>query len=118
MNMDDFISSIPGLIELAAKETVSDIRDLAGKSIEEYAERAKLDAAPLLSSRKEKLKEWTIKLVENELTEKQYKHLIKSEIALAKLHLLTEAGIAQTQLERFRSGALEVIAKAALSVIV
>jgi hypothetical protein len=43
------------------------------------------------------------------MSKREFQDLVKGEKDLAKLHALTEAGIATARLERFRSGLITLV---------
>jgi hypothetical protein len=74
-----------------------------------FEDQAKDDAKAFLKKTEADLKRWTKLLAENKLTEQDFGDLVQAKKALAEIYALTQAGIALTKLERFRSGLINLV---------
>ena len=92
---------------------VSDVKKGAkalGKDLfKEFQKQATKDAKAFLDASKANLRKWTRQLADGDMSKREFQDLVKGEKDLAKLHALTEAGIATARLERFRSGLITLV---------
>jgi hypothetical protein len=103
---DDFLSEIRD----GAKQLAKDLFKDAGKEAAD-------DTREFLNKSKDKLKKWTKELQDRELNKDEFKDLVEGQRALAKLYSLTQAGVAATKLERFRSGLINLVIDKAFDVL-
>ncbi len=89
---------------------------LAKDSLHGYQSQAAKDAKAFLKKAEADLKRWTKLLASGELTEQDFRDLVQAKEALAEIHALTQAGIALAELERFRSGLIELVVDKAFEV--
>lgn len=81
-----------------------------GKDLfKELQTQATKDTKAFLAASKVNLRKWTKQLADGDLSKAEFQDLVRGEKDLAKLHALTEAGIAATKLERFRSGLITLV---------
>ncbi len=97
-NFDDFLTTFrDGLVVLATT------------SLQDFVEDAKKDGEAYLEEMKDSVKRWGDALEQGQLNKAEFESLIKGAKSLAKLHLLTAAGLAKARLEHFRTGLLSLI---------
>ena len=101
---EDFKDAILEGAKQLAKDTVGDVLD-----------SAKDDAKAFLESIKDDLKNWQKMLKNGDITKDDLKDLIEAKEALAEIHALTQAGIAATKIERFRTGLINLVTNTAKS---
>ena len=81
-----------------------------------FVQNAEDDIRAFLDSLEADLRTWTQLLADGDLTRLEFEDLVKGSADLAELAALTRAGIALAQLERFRSGLIEIVTNAAFDV--
>jgi hypothetical protein len=95
---DDFINAVTEGAKDLAKDIFNGFENQAKEDVKAFANKAEAD-----------LKRWTKLLAEKKLTEQDFGDLVQAKKALAEIHALTQAGIALTKLERFRSGLINLV---------
>ena len=81
-----------------------------------FEENAKADARAFLERAESDLRRWTALLATGEITERDFADLVLAKKTLADIYSLTQAGLALTQLERFRSGMIDLVIDSAFDV--
>lgn len=87
----------------------SQVKSLAGESLKEYATQAAEDANSFLDSSKEKLEKWTRQLAAKEITKEEFLWSLNSQQGLAKMKILTQAGLAQIKIDTFTSTVKSIV---------
>lgn len=100
---DDFVDAV----KVGAK-------DLAKETFDGFQNEAENDAQAFIDKSKEDLERWVRALADGELTEQDFRDLLDAKKALAEIHALRQAGVAQTQLERFRTGLIDLAVDSAI----
>lgn len=93
-------------------------KDLAKQVFDGFEDSAKEDAKAFLEKSEADLKRWTKLLAVKEITERDFADLVHAKKALAEIHALTQAGVALTKLERFRSGLIDLVIDTAFKVFI
>ena len=101
---EDFKAAILEGAKQLAKDTVGDVLDSARE-----------DAKAFLESIKDDLQNWHKMLKNDEINKDDLKDLIEAKEALAEIRALTQAGIAATKIQRFRTGLINLISDTAKS---
>ena len=99
MNFEDIFNDLKGQIV-----------ELAKISVKKYAEEARQDGEEFLENSKEKLEKWTRLLADGQITTEEFEWLVNSQYGLAKMKLLTQAGIAQIRADQFKHAVLNTVA--------
>ena len=94
---------------------VDGTKQLAKDTVGDFLDSAEDDAKAFLESIKDDLERWTKMLKNGEISKEEYKDLIEAKEALAEIHALTQAGIAATKIERFRTGLINLVTNTAKS---
>jgi len=94
---------------------VDGAKQLAKDTVGDFLDSAEDDAKAFLESIKDDLERWTKMLKNGEISKEEYKDLIEAKEALAEIHALTQAGIAATKIERFRTGLVNLVTNTAKS---
>lgn len=94
------------------------VKDLAKQAFDGFEDSAKEDAKAFLEKSEADLKRWTKLLAVKEITERDFADLVNAKKALAEIHALTQAGVALTKLERFRSGLIDLVIDTAFKVFI
>ncbi len=94
---------------------VDGAKQLAKETIGDFLDSAQDDAKAFLESIKDDLERWAKMLKNDEITKDDLKDLIEAKEALAEIRVLTQAGIAATKLERFRTGLINLVTNTAKS---
>lgn len=89
---------------------------LARELGQQYLETALQDANDFLASQQEDLERRTAKLATGELTQDDFEYFVKAKAELAQMALLTQAGLAQVQIDRFVNGVINLIIDTAFKV--
>jgi hypothetical protein len=96
------------------REIVSGAEDLARTTLTEAVAQAREDTEDFLRETESDLRRWTQELAAQELSQAEFEDLVKGEADLARLHALTEAGIALARLDRFRDGLINLVVNTAI----
>ena len=91
-------------------------KDLAKKLFKDFDKEAVDDTRDFLDRTDAKLRKWTRQLADEDLTRAEFEDLVKGQADLAKLGALTQAGVAATKLERFRSGLVDLAVNTAVDI--
>jgi hypothetical protein len=102
---DDFIDAVR---EGAQQLAVGSLRDLA--------KEARHDADAFLQKTRKDMQNWTKLLAAGDLTKQDFTDLVKAKVALAEIHALTQTGIALADLDRFRSGLVNLVIDKAFAI--
>ncbi len=89
---------------------------LAENLIKEFKDSAVDDTRAFLKKAEADLKRWTKLLAAKKINEQDFSDLVQAKKALAEMHALTEAGVGQIKLERFRSGLIDLVIDTAFKV--
>lgn len=89
---------------------------LAIGELKGFAEQARADADDFLQRSRKKLERWTGKLARKELSGDQFEFLVKSEVDLAEVAALAQAGAALAAIQRFRDGLVNLVVSSATKV--
>jgi hypothetical protein len=102
---DDFLRAIREGAKGIAKDVFKD-----------FEKEAVEDTKAFLKATEKDLKRWVKQLADKELKKMEFRDLVRGRADLAKLHALTQLGIALTKLERFRTKLLNLIIDTAFDV--
>jgi hypothetical protein len=95
---DDIFTEIKGKVVDLAKTEVKDFADSAAKDTKDY-----------LQTSKEKLKKWTLLLVDKKIDGEEFEFLVNSQIGLGEMKVLTNVGIAQIKAEKFKNAVIHLV---------
>ncbi len=87
----------------------NEIADLAKEKFTNFAKDAVNDATTFLQEIENDLKKWTVALAEGNLSKDDFDWLIKSKKDKVKMGLLTDKGIAQIEIDKFRDAVIDII---------
>ena len=90
-------------------ELKKEVFELAKSTARDYASKAKEDADDFLDSSKSKLKEWVTALSQGKIDKDEFKWLVNSQKSLAKMKVLTQAGLGKIEVDKFRDGITQMI---------
>ena len=88
---------------------------LAKSEVKEYGEGAVEDGKALLEKSKENLKEWTLALTDGKIDKEFFGWLIASQLKVIEMKVLTQTGIAQIKIEKFKDTLKHLIVDTILS---
>ena len=91
-------------------------KDLARQVLGGFEDDAKTDAQAFLDKTEANLRKWTKMLAALELTKQDFEDLVQAQAALAEIHALTQAGVALTRLDQFRTGLINLVIDSAFDV--
>lgn len=83
-------------------DVLSGLGDLVQTHLTEHKDEALEGATAFLQSSEVDVKKYTMLFTKGEINRDDYYWLLKSRLDLARLHAVTEVGIAQVRLEHFR----------------
>ncbi|WP_238368743.1 hypothetical protein [Mesobacterium pallidum] len=82
---------------------------LVANTFDDFTAQAQEDARAFMIRSEAQLKRWGEAWAKGLLSEEEFDSLVTGQASLARLHMLTAAGLAQTRLERFRKGLLALV---------
>jgi hypothetical protein len=88
---------------------------LARDFVEDRVVAAKDDVAAFLTASQQDLQRWTQQLAAGQLTQKQFKSLVRGQADVAQLFALAQAGATAASLQRFRNGLIDLVVKSAFA---
>jgi hypothetical protein len=100
------------------KAVISGAGKLAKSTFKDFVKQAKDDAGDFLKQTEDDLRTWTQQLAGGALKKDEFKELVEGRKAVAELHALTQAGIAQIQLDKFRDALVDLVINAAFKAFV
>ena len=95
---------------------LSGAKELAKQVFDGFEDNAKADARAFVDKTEADLKRWAKLLADGELSKDEFENLVRAKKALAEIHELTQAGVALTKIERFRSGLVDLAIDSAFKV--
>lgn len=87
----------------------TEIADLAKEKFTNFAKDAVNDATAFVHGIENDLKKWTAALAEGEISKEDFYWLLKSKKDRAKMGLLTDKGIAQIEIDKFRDAVIDLL---------
>jgi len=100
------------------QQVLSGSMDLAKNIFNGFVDLAKADSKDFLVKAEADLKRWADLLASKDITERDFADLVHAKKALAEIHALTQAGVALADLERFRSGLVDLVIDTAFKIFV
>ncbi len=85
------------------------IADLAQKSLANYLTQAKADGQKVLNAIEGNIQTWANQVASGAMTPADLKFLIAAQKELLVMQALTQAGIAQIELDKFKQGVIDLI---------
>lgn len=93
------------------------IPDLAKTFLGGFIDEAKTNVSTFLESSKNDLTSWLEALATKQLSQEDFKSLLKSKCALAEMDALKEKGLAEIQLQNFRNGVINLVVTSVMNAI-
>jgi hypothetical protein len=90
--------------------------ELAQPLFDALKENVESDTIAFLEKTRVDLVRWTTLLADGKITERDFSDFVHAKQALAEIHALTAAGVTLTQLERFRSGLIDLVISTAFKI--
>jgi len=91
--------------------------DIAKAEGKEFVKEATKDGKQFLDDLKDDLVRWTKLVEEKKLTKDEFKFLVNGQKDLAKMHALTQAGMAAVRIDRMRVALVDLVIKAAQTIV-
>lgn len=104
--VQDFLDAIGDGLEPLLRDTVADFLDTARADVMTFIEESK--AA---------LERWLNALAQGIITAEDFAQLVRNQQALMRMEALKQAGLAATRLERLRTAVIDLVIRAAFSVV-
>ena len=93
------------------------IKELAKKEAKDFVVQAQGDAEKFLDDIKQDLATWVKQLAKEELSENDFKFLVRGRKDVAEMAALKQAGLAQVAIERIVNGVIDLVVDAAVAAI-
>lgn len=93
-------------------DVIAQIKKLGETTLIDFASQAKSDTQKFLDAEAHDLERWTEELAKEEIDKEDFNFLIHGQVALFKMHMLTEAGITEAQLQQFRDALIKIVVDA------
>ena len=97
------------LFEDIFNEIKGKVVDLAKTEVKDFADSAAKDTNDFLQTSKEKLKRWTLLLVDKKIDGEEFEFLVNSQLGLGEMKVLTNVGIAQIKAEKFKDTVIHLV---------
>jgi hypothetical protein len=94
-------------------DVVSGAKDLARTSLDGFVDQAEGDSKAFILTNKTELEKWGKQLANREITRDQFEFLVMGLKDLTEMHALTEAGVAEASVQRFRDKLINLVINAA-----
>jgi hypothetical protein len=104
-------------IDSILKGIEGQIKALAQQQFKQYTQQAIADAKSSLQDAKADLERWIEELVRGDIDKDEFESLVQGQIDVAKMQALKQAGLAETQIESFVNGVIDIVVNAALAAI-
>ena len=88
---------------------------LATDEVKDYKDNAVKDTNEYLQTSKEKLKKWTLLLVDKKIDGEEFEYLVNSQLGLGEMKVLTNVGIAQIKAEKFKNDVINLVVNTVLT---
>ena len=88
---------------------------LATDEVKVYKDKAVKDTNEYLQTSKEKLKKWTLLLVDKKIDGEEFEYLVNSQLGLGEMKVLTNVGIAQIKAEKFKNDVINLVVNTVLT---
>lgn len=103
------------------KELFSTLKDgifsLAKTSFSDYLNEAVTDGNSIINDLKTNIESWSQLLSDGDIDEDNFKSLLLGQKDLLKMMALTEAGMTEIQIDKFRNGIFDLITNAVMGII-
>lgn len=96
-------------IQAILKDLEGQIVDFAKQNVKEFASKAAADGKQLLATLKDDLIRWTQLLTSGQITELEFKLLLKGQKDLIAMSALTKAGLSLVKIDEFKDGLINLI---------
>src|SRR5438045_389736 len=90
---------------------------LAKTILQGYVQEATSGMRAFQAETQGQIAEWLDQLHKGEITEKNFRSLVRGERDLAEMHALKQAGLTQIAIDTFTRGFMEIVINAALAAI-
>ncbi|PPZ90979.1 hypothetical protein C3729_09870 [Cloacibacterium normanense] len=105
-------------IDEILKQIKNELTQLFADNFKNLSNESKKDLNKFLSESEEKLKRWSVLLLEGKITKEEFEWLVKSQKDILFLTSLKEAGISKIKLSNFKNQVISTIIKTVLTSII
>lgn len=105
--LDDFLSSVGTEVAKLAVGELKDFKDQLIEDAQEFARRKAVD-----------LKRWSGLLATGQIDQEEFELLVRGAKNLLEIRAQTYAGIAKARLDRLRGAVLDIVVKAAATLLI
>lgn len=105
-------------IDEILKEIKNELVQLFADNFKSLSSESKKDLNEFLTGSEEKIKRWTVLLLEEKITKEEFEWLVKSQKDILILASLKEAGISKIKLSNFKNQVISTIIKTVLTSII
>ena len=88
---------------------------LAKKDLKNFSIEGKQDAEAFLTQSRSKLEKWMQLLADKKIDEDEFRWLVESQKAAARMEALRKANAGTMQIEKFRDSVLQIVVKTAIT---
>ena len=92
----------------------SDLLEFANENIVEYKEELLKDGNAFIEKSKEDIERWAEELAAGDLSEKDFKYLLKGKKDLAEMEALKQLGLSRVRIDKIKNGLLDVVVGSAV----
>lgn len=93
------------------------IPNLAESCLNGFVEEAKTNVRTFLERSRKDVESWLEALATKQLSQEDFRSLLKTKCALAEMDALKEKGLAEIQLQNFRNGVINLIVTSVMNAI-
>jgi hypothetical protein len=101
--------------EAFVADVMDQLKKLAVGALKDQLAALQADTKAFLKDSDTKLKKWAQLRIEGDLDEEDVNFLVGSQVALAKMNALTQAGLSAIRLKKLREQITDIVVKAALA---
>lgn len=91
--------------------------NLAETTVKNFVDQAKTDGQNLLTSIEAKLEGWTTQLASGDISASDFEWLVNSQKDLVVMNALEQAGLAEINVDQFKTSAFNLIINTVLSIV-
>ena len=90
-------------------ELKNEVTDLAKSNLKEMQNEAIADSGQFLNALKDDMKNWSLMLVNGEISNKDFESLVRGKKSLAVMTALKQKGLTQVRVDKFVNGIIDII---------
>jgi hypothetical protein len=99
------------------KNIENQTKALAEQQFKQYTQQAAGDVKSSLQDAKADLERWVEELARGDIDKEEFESLVQGELDVKKMRALKQAGLAESQIQSFIDGVIDIVVNAAFSAI-